>query len=411
MTWTILGASLLTTLGSLPVFLLGAQAVFVRQDLGFGQVRFGLAVAGFFASAATFALLGGMVADRVGGRASTVAAGLLSAAGNLAVAAWATSWPVLLGLMVLLGAANAACQVTANLAMARAVPAHRRGLGFGVKQSAVPVAVLLAGLSVPVASTLVGWQGTYAGAGVAALVAVVLGLRLPGRVAAGTTDAGDSDRAALRPLLVTMVAIALASAAANSLGAFVASWGFEVGLSPTGAGLLMAVGSTLNVLARLWAGLLADRRHGRNLPVVAGQMLVGAVALAVLSWPSSVAYVPATVLAFALGWSWPGLLLFAVVRIGRDQPATASGVIQAGAFAGGAAGPFLFGLLVDAAGYSAAWRAAAGAFLLAAALVVLARRMFIADLLARPPREPFGYGGGRRAPRRVASRDTQPPAG
>lgn len=409
MTWTILGASMLTTLGSLPVFLLGAQSVFVRDELAFDQVRFGLAVAAFFASAAVFAVLGGMVTDRIGRRASTVVAGLLSATGNLAVATWVHSWAALLTAMVLLGMANASCQVTANLSMATAVPAHRRGLGFGVKQSAVPLAVLLGGISVPVASSLVGWRGVFAAAAVAALLAVALGLRVPARSPESTVDAVERDRAARVPLLVTMVAIALASAAANSLGSFVASWGFEVGLSPSGAGLLMALGSALNIVARLLAGLMADRRHGRNLPVVAAQMFVGGLALVLLSWPATAAYVPATVLAFAVGWSWPGLLLFAVVRIGRDQPATASGVIQAGAFAGGAAGPFLFGLLVEASGYESAWRAAAVAFLVAAALVVLARRMFISDLVARPPREPFGYGGGRQAPRRIASRDPQPP--
>jgi MFS family permease len=400
MTWTILGASMLTTLGSLPVFLLGAQAVFIRGDLDFGQVRLGAAVAGFFASAAFFALVGGRLADRLGRRASTVLAGLLSAGGNAAIAVWAGSWSALMGLMVLLGAANAACQVTANLTLATAVPAHRRGLGFGVKQSAVPLAVLLAGVSVPAAGSLLGWRGTFGAATLAALLAVGFGLRLPatGRSAAATTD---GDRAALAPLLVTMVAITLASAAANSLGGFVASWGFELGLSPTRAGLLMAVGSALNIAARLVAGHLADRRHGRNLPVVAAQMVVGGLSLAVLSWPSQAAYVPATVLAFALGWSWPGLLLYAVVRVGRDRPAAASGVVQAGAFAGGAAGPFLFGLLVEGAGYGVAWRAAAAAFLLAAALVAVARRLFIADLMSRPPREQLGFGGGRGTPHRV----------
>lgn len=409
MAWTILGASLLTTLGTLPVFLLGAQSVFVRDELGFGQSRFGVVVGGFFASAAVFAILGGMVADRIGRRWSTVLAGLLSATGTLGVAFLARSWAVLLALMVVLGMANAACQVTANLSMARAIPPHRRGLGFGVKQSAIPVAILLAGLSVPVARSLVGWRGTFVVVSAAALVVVLVGLRLTAADRQAAPDPAGRDRAAMAPLLVTMVAIALASAAANSLGAFVASWGFEVGLSPTEAGLLMAVGSALNITVRLLSGFLADRRHGRNLPVVAAQMLVGAVALAVLSWPSPASYVPATIVAFALGWSWPGLLLYAVVRIGRDQPATASGVVQAGAFAGGAAGPLLFGLLVDAAGYRPAWQAAAITFLAASALVVLARRMFISDLLARPPREPLGYGGGRGAPARIASREPDEP--
>jgi MFS family permease len=167
----------------------------------------------------------------------------------------------------------------------------------------------------------------------------------------------------------------------------------------------MALGSGINILVRVAVGHLADRRYGRNLPVVAIQMLVGGASLAALSIGSPSVVVPAGLVAFALGWSWPGLLLYAVVRVGRDAPGTASGIIQAGAFVGGAAGPALFGVMVGLVGYQTAWQAATACFAVAAGLVLLARRMFIADLVARPPVHPIGYGGGRRAP----ARTTPPP--
>ena len=47
------------------------------------------------------------------------------------------------------GSANALCQPAANLLIARAVPAHRQGLAFAVKQSAIPMSTLLAGVAVP----------------------------------------------------------------------------------------------------------------------------------------------------------------------------------------------------------------------------------------------------------------------
>ena len=150
-----------------------------------------------------------------------------------------------------------------------------------------------------------------------------------------------------------------------------------------------------NIAVRVFSGYRADLRHGRNLPIVALQMGVGALAIVLLSVASVWTLVPATFLAFAIGWSWPGLLLFAVVRLGREAPGLASGVVQAGAFAGGAAGPAVFGLAVDVFGYPVAWRAAALAFLAAAALVGVARRMFRADLAARPPVTPLRYGGGK----------------
>ncbi|WP_338752571.1 MFS transporter [Janibacter alittae] len=399
--WKVLGASLLTTVGSVPVFLLATQSVPLRRELGFGEQRFGVAVAAFFTAASLVAILGGGVADRAGPRLSTMVAGGLSAVGGVGVALLAHGWLTLVACMVVLGCANAAHQLTANLAMSRSIPAHRRGIGFGVKQSAVPVAIVLAGLAVPTMTSQLGWRSTYWTLGGVGLVVVLAGLLAPGRngsTAAPPRGAG-LDAPPVRALLVVTAAIALGSAAANSMGSFIASWGFEVGLTPSQAGGLMAAGSALNVVGRLLVGQLADRRHGRNLPVVATQMAIGGVALLALSLPGVASYVAASLVAFAIGWSWPGLFLFAVTRIGRESPAKASGYVQAGAFFGGATGPLLFGMAVDAFGYETSWRLSALVFFAAAALVLLSRRMFLTDLVVRPPRVPLGYGGGRERPR------------
>ena len=397
-TWTVLGASAMTTLGTLPVFLLSSQSVFVRSDLDFDERGFGVAVSAFFVAAAAAALLGGGWVDRWGRRTSTAGAGLLTAVGSFGVAWAARSWLVLTAAMVVLGVANAACHMTSNVIMARVVPPHRQGLGFGVKQAAIPLAITLAGLAVPTVGALLGWRWTFALTGIGGLAIALVSLRLP-RGAMSSTRPGDApDRPSTAALVTIMIAVSLASAAGNSFGSFVASWGFRVGLSTDGAALLMAAGSAANLVVRVIAGHLADRRHGRNLPVVAAHMLIGAVALAVLSYPSEPTVVAATLVAFALGWSWPGLLLYAVIRLSRDAPGVASSYLQAGAFVGGAAGPALFGAMVGASGYETAWRIAATLFAVAAILVVVARRMFIADLIARPPAQPIGYGGGRKTP-------------
>jgi MFS family permease len=402
---TVAGASALTTLGTIPVFLFSAQAVFIRSELDFDELRFGLAVSAFFASAAIAALLGGGLVDRLGRRSSTMTAGALATAGGFGMA-WATySWATLVGLMVVLGTANAACQVTSNLTLARAVPPHRRGLGFGVKQAAIPLSIVIAGLAVPVGA-MVGWRWTFTITGLAGVGVVAAGLRLPREHGARADRSAARDRPPMSALLAVMAAVMLASAAANSLGSFVGLWGFEVGLTPSEAGLLMAAGSALNIVVRVFSGHRADLRHGRNLPVVAVQLLIGAVSLAALSISSPWSVVPAALFAFGLGWSWPGLLLYAVVRVGRDSPAAATSIVQAGAFVGGAAGPVLFGVVVRTLGYATAWRMAALLFLGAAILVLVARRLFIADLVARPPQTPIGYGGGRDTPAH-----TTPPTG
>ena len=381
-------ASAMTTLGAIPVFLLSSQSVLIRGELGFDETRLGLAASSFFAAAATAALAGGRLIDRLGRRRGTLLAGLVAALGGGLLALGARSYAVLVASLVVLGAANAALQVTSNLSLARSIPPHRQGLAFGIKQSAIPLAIVLGGLAVPTVAVVVGWRWTFGIAALAAVAVVVSGLRLPREPMSRRQRGGDIERAPASALALTAAAMAVASAAVNSLGAFLAAWGYQVGMTPSQTGYLMAAGSGLSIVSRVVTGHLADRRGGRNLPVVARQMLAGAVALAGVSVGDETTLWPAAILAFAIGWAWPGLMLFAVVRVGREAPGAASGAVQAGAFVGGASGPALFGLLVSATGYPFAWRVAAGCMLTAAVLVWAARRMFVRDLQTRPLRRP-----------------------
>lgn len=388
-------ASALTTLGAIPPFLLGAQAVVIRDHLGLGLGIFGGAVSLFFGTAAVATMA---LSSRFGGLSRRLAlgiAGALVAAGGLALSTLVQGWRGLLVAMVVLGLGNAACQATANLLMSRGLPPGRRGLGFGIKQSAVPLAIMLGGLAVPTVGQAWGWRSTFAitatlGMAVAAY-AVVRGGRWARPERESAAGAPDTDPPPTLPLLVAGLAITFASAAANYLGAFVASWGFEVGLTPSQTGLLMAAGSGGSILVRIFSGWRADRRFGANMPVVAAQMLAGGVGCLGLMLSEEWAVVGFGLLALSIGWAWPGLLLYAVARLGRDHPARASGFVQAGAFTGGALGPLLLGALGGAAGFPVTWAVSAGCFLVAALLVMVSRRMFTADLRRRPPREPLRY--------------------
>ncbi|HLS39458.1 MAG TPA: MFS transporter [Ornithinicoccus sp.] len=425
----MLGASALTTLGAIPPFLLGAQAVLIMRDLGFGAARLGIAVSTFFAVAAVATILASGLLERWGAGRMLLAAGVLVASGGLGLALLVQDWWALVVAMAVLGAGNATCQGASNRTVATLLPASRRGLGFGLKQSAVPVAIMLGGLAVPTTTTLFGWRSTFGVAGAVGVLVALAGVVVLGRErtargappgtaqpraaetggtrSAGSSAVGPRDLPPRGPLLLCGVATTFASAAANFLGSYLASWAHEVGLTISQAGLLMAAGSGASVLSRVLLGFQADRRYGGNLAVVASLTLVGAVCLAALgAVPREWAVVLFGFLAFALGWSWPGLYLYAVARLGRDTPTRASSVVQAGAFVGGALGPVGFGTVVESLGFQGAWLAGAASFTVAGILTLLARRGFRRDLFTRPPAEPFGFGGGRRSPRFT----TQPPS-
>ena len=405
----MLGASSLTTLGAIPPFLLAAQAVLITRDLSFGAAGLGVAVSTFFAVAALVTI---GAAPRIEGwsrRVSTATAGGLVAAGGLILSVLARDWWTLVLAMAVLGAANAACQVTSNVTLAQVLPPQRRGLGFGVKQSAVPAAIMLGGLAVPTTTAALGWRSSFAITGALGLFVVLLALVRPGQAGGqvrGTRTVAWQG-APRGPLLMCGLAITCGSAAANFFGAYLATWAYEVGLSVSQAALLMSAGSASSIVVRVLVGMSADRRYGGNLGVVATQMAIGGIALMMIGavhQPWSV--VAFGLLAFALGWSWPGLLLYAVSRVGRDAPGQASSVVQAGAFVGGAVGPAGFGLVVAQGGFTAAWWAAAAFFLVAGFLIMIARRGFRRDLVRRPPAQPFGYGGGKAGPRWVTGKES-----
>lgn len=382
----LLVAVAIATLGALPAFLLGAQFVLVSADLDLDEGDLGVAVGVFFASAALVSGPAGSVADRLGPRASTMVAGALSVTAALVVAVLVSSLSGLLVGLALAGAANAALQMTANASLARSIHPGRQGLAFGVKQSAVPLAILLGGLAVPAVGLALGWRWTYGIVAMGAALTMLLALTAGSAGQVRRTVAVRGERAPRGALVLTGVATTLANGSANSLGAFLPAWTFSLGLSAADSGLLLALGAAVCAIGRVVSGIAADRRNGRNMPVVAAQMAVGAIGFFLLAQPEIPLVVLGAVIAFGFGWSWPGLLIFAVVRVGRDRPAVASSAVQAGGFAGGAAGPPLFGWLIVTTSYETGWLVGGGVLLVAAALLLYARRMFLKDLATRPLR-------------------------
>jgi MFS family permease len=170
----ILVAVAVVTAGVLPPFLLGGLAVQVREELEFGAGALGLAVAAFFGFSALMSAVVGRVVERIGSHRGMRLAAAGSALALLGVALFARSWSGLVVCLMFGGLAEAVAQPAANLSLAREVPARRQGLSFGIKQAAIPIAALLAGLTVPTLAVTVGWRWAFAGAAGLALLVTVL---------------------------------------------------------------------------------------------------------------------------------------------------------------------------------------------------------------------------------------------
>lgn len=360
----------------LPVFLVAALAVQIREDLSFGTAALGAVVATYFVTGALTSVPLGQAVERIrAGRAMALAASTSAAA--MLAASLSRSWVQLAAALLVAGLANAMAQPAANLLLSDSIPTRRLGIAFGIKQSCVPLAALLGGLAVPTIALVVGWRWALALAGVlTAGYAAWLWLRHPAEGGARSPRTGtlrDSE-AAVSSLMFLTVGGFLGAAAATSLGAFLVDSAVATGFSPSTAGWLYAVMAWGTVTSRVALGWVVDRAPTRSrFGVIALLLSVGALGYALLASPATGLFLVGATLGFVVGWAWTGIFHYTVVTWYRRSPAAATGLAQTGLSLGAGIGPLLFGILVEQASYGAAWLTAGGVSLLAALTVLGAR--------------------------------------
>ena len=351
----------------LPVLLLGALSVFVREEVVLTDAQLGATISSFFVASSISAIPGGRFADAIGPRRAMTLGMSVSVFGMVGVAAAMTrSWH-LVGWMVLCGMGSGIGVAASNLALTRFVPLRRQGFAFGLKQASIPMGSLLAGFAVPALGLTIGWRWAFV-IGPTVILAVFVGTARSVGVDRRSRRSGVATASA--PLLPTLLLAATSgfagAAVTATLGFFVPS-GVDRGFSASTVGFLLAFGSGCGIAARVLWGVLADRRDRGHLAFLSTLLAVGSVGFALLGIVESVMLlVVATVVVFAAGWSWSGLLFMIATRSNPDAPAMATGIMSAGGGIGGLLGPLLFGWVVGVWSYSVAWWMTAAWMLVAA---------------------------------------------
>jgi predicted MFS family arabinose efflux permease len=368
------GATATTIACVLPVFLIGGLAVQMSRELHFSPAGLGLAVAVYFGVSALASVPSGALVERYGPARVARAGILLTTVSMLAIALLARSYAVLVILLAVSAGANAAGQLASNMALARHVPPGRQGLSFGFKQAAIPISTLLAGAAVPAIALTAGWRWAFVAAAGLALATL---LAVPTDQGGSAQPKDRQEERATGALILLGVAGTLAAGAANGMGTFVVDSAVARGLAPGLAGLTLTLGSAVCVAARILSGWLADRRTSGHVALIAGMLLVGAGGLGLMALPGVLPMVAGVMLGFGLGWAWPGLLNFAVVRLHPQAPAAATSITQTGVYAGGCLGPLGLGAIAGHGSYPAMWVTAAISMLLAATLMLAGSRLLV----------------------------------
>jgi MFS family permease len=371
--------------GVLPLFLTGAMSVQIGRDLNLNAQGIGWILACFAGMSLAFSAPVGSRVGRFGITRSLRLAAVISGIA-LVGCALAPGVAVLAGAVAVAGFANAFGQTASNALVAARVREGRFGLAYAIKQSAIPLSILLGGLAVPGIALPLSWRAAYALAGLIAVSAMIL---VPAGVEPSPGRAENPVPSRMRtPVWLLSAGLVAAVVAATSIGAHAASSAVAIGFSESAAGLMVAVGGAAGLCVRLAAGVRADRVSSSALVTAAVLCVGGGVGWLLMSSLLPLLFVVGLLMANAFGWGWPGLIHLAVARRFPDSTAAASGVTQTGVALGLLLGPPLIGTIAVSSGWTAAWITSAVAALTGAGVILLARRLLVRDRQAALTQSP-----------------------
>ena len=341
----------------------------IAASLAIDTATVGLYQSTAFVGAAFFTLLSGSLVLRHGGVRVNQASVVLSAGGiGLAVTG---SVPVVALGAVLAGMGYGLATPGASHVLARVTPPARRGLVFSVKQSAVPLGGLVAGVLFPPVAERFGWVWAVALAcGMvlsAALIIQPLRARLDDDRDPGHRVRIDAPGQSVRLIFSTprlhpiaLVAFSFGAMQLSLFGFFVTYLVERVGLDLVTAGLLFSVMQGAGIVARVGWGWVSDRWvSARPLLAGLGAGTVASTAAAIAfsdSWSLAALAAGSAALGItAVGWN--GIYLAEVARaVPIEKVGLATGGVLMFTFVGVMLGPSTFGVIVAMTGsYAAAF--------------------------------------------------------
>jgi sugar phosphate permease len=380
--WHILGSALLVQVTiSVVTQAFPALVPFAKGDLGLSTAEVGL-----FATILSFgtmlALLpAGWAVDVLGERRVLVVGGICT--GLVAIAAsMAPSFIILIPLLILVGVAAATPTPAGSTAIIGAFALRDRGFVMSIRQTGIPIGGALAALVLPPIALASSWRIALVAAAVVAVIGALIA-RVIVRGAPLTTNVRAREEGtsfwAVASREATYVGLAGMVLAAGQfvLVSYIALYLFEANAIPVGIGSLFLVAANLGGAGgRMAWGTISDRVFGgrRATPLIVASVC-SAVCFAVLAGlptttpPALILVLVALLGATVIGWNGVYITLLSEIAMPHRRARTVAygmTITQVGIFAG----PFGFGLLVEAThSYRLAWAAVAASMMLAAALL------------------------------------------
>jgi MFS transporter, ACS family, hexuronate transporter len=366
---------------------------FVQPDLNLSDTQVGMLSSGLSLTWAIAGFLVGRLSDKLGTRKPVIVAATIAFCLCSFVSGMASSFLMLLGARILMGAAEGGVMPVSHSIIAAEVDEDKRGLAMGVGQnlgSNVLGSALAPLVLIPVALAY-GWRDAFYLAAAPGLISAAIIWFFVKEPEAAAFNHGDTPRATLAEAFADRNVQLCAIISILLVSYLVCCWAFmplfltkERGFEPDTTKWLMA---TLGISAGIGSfavSALSDR-IGRK-PSIVGFSLIGVILpLGALFFTGS-AWVLAAI--FFIGWGLNGVfpLFMATIPSESVDPrltASLTGIVMGiGEVLGGVLSPSIAGGLSDAYGRSAVMWLMLG-LTLAAAVVGMALRETAPRVLAR----------------------------
>ena len=367
-----------------PLWGIPALAPALRDAYALSLPQTGLVLAAISLGMTVALLPWGMVADAIAGERAVTAAALGGAACALAAAALgggfagggsSGGFAVLFAACVAAGALGGGAIPGSGRAVTAWFEERERGLALAIRQTGVTAGSFASAAVLPLVLAAGGLRAcflTLAGFSLVCAVVSAVWLRDAGPAGEPTSGPPASPLRDGRVWRIAVCGMLLFPAQVSTAGFAVLFLHDAHGLSASSGGLVLAAIQLLGGALRIGLGYWSDRRRSRVgvLRVLSLVIAAGIGLLALLAGSATALAVAALVVGGALGQSWNGLLVTAVVEAaGRRGSGRALGMQQTMLAVAGAAAPVAVAGIVGAT----SWR---GGFAFGAACPAVAHALF-----------------------------------
>lgn len=312
----------------------------------------------------------GLLTDRFGDKAVVLWSGILMGLSLLA-AALVVNFTWLLTWLFIYGIGYAAVTPAGCHAIIFFFQKSTRGLAMGVRQCGVPIAGVLGSLLLPAIASHFEYRGALLAAGALTLIACGAAsslyrepVELQGERVSIKTMLLEMLEIAResRLILLTLTSMILAAGQFALIGYLTLTFTHAAGYSVTLSVGLFTFSQVAAIAGRLGWGWISDRVFGgsRTLPLAVVCLVVALLALAMANVGPHTTLLTASLIAAALGFAaegWIGVSVIGFAEIGGEEHSgSALGVGLTWTLLAAMLTPAIFGAVVQAHGFTVAWR-------------------------------------------------------